>query len=281
MQPGYFNYILSAILSKVDTMGHNVLIFSNVAFHKDIQQSLRIYCDGRCDGVVIISPPPASPIVEAVRERGMPFVVVGSTGDEVDIPSVDVNNVEEATRIVSYLIELGHKRVAYLGDPSRYEGDPYVPFSAMQRRMGYEYALTAHGLNPKAIPTVAVGPDDRDTYEQTIRLLSVPPSERPTALFCWHDRLAGEVYRAVRDLGLRIPDDISVVGFDDDSGISHLSPRLTTVRQPYEGIGEAAIDLMTRQLNGLEPRPQRTYLPAELIIRESASSPVVAATPES
>ena len=273
MQPGYYNSVLRSILTEVDRLGHNVLLFSNAVFHQDPQQSVRLYCDGRCDGIIIIAPPPGSPLVHTIQERGLPFVVIGSTGTSEDVPSVDVHNISEAYRAVEYLIAQGHRRIAFLGDPSRYPGDPFVPYSVMQRRQGYEQALTAHGIALEQSLLTNVGGNDVQTYQQAVQLLRQPVSHRPTAIFCWHDPIATEAYRAVQDVGLRIPADVSLIGFDDNPSSSELEPALTSMRQPYDLMAETAVKLLTEQIEGQVKNPTRRFLPAELIVRRSVAPP--------
>ena len=273
MQPGYYNSILDGVLTAADGLSHHVLLLTSRSFFTDIGRSIRIYCDGRCDGLLVIAPPRASGLVVALQERGLPFVLIGDTGEDSSIPCADVNNEAEAQRVVEYLIDRGHRRIAFFGKPDRYPGDPEAPRSAYQREQGYEKALASRDIRSDPAMKASVGGDDSLAYQQAIQLLGRPPTERPTAIFCWHDAASPPVLNAIQELGLRCPHDVSVVGFDDDPSIAGTQPGLTTIRQPYAAICAAGINILAGLIQKRQDFAPQRLLPAELVVRDSVAPP--------
>ena len=214
-----------------------------------------------------IDPPPGLPpqtVVANAQAAGGAF------------PSVVPDEEQGAFDAPSHLLQHGHQRIAYLDDASH-------PIASVLRRRGYTAALTASRipLDPRliveSVPFVRGGLDAG-------RLLDLPGTERPTAIFCYNDRQAMGVYRAARHRGLVIPRDLSVVGFDDQAYIaSELDPPLTTMRLPHALMGTEAVRML---LDGDEagspeagrPRvdPERPWLrlaPVHLVDRRSVAPP--------
>lgn len=266
MQPGYYQAIANGVLTAADQLSHNITFFTNTIFHNEPRKSLRVYCDGRCDGLMVLSPRPGSTLVAALHERGIPFVLIGDTGDEKTISCVDINNVQEGYQVTEYLILRGHRRIAFVGGPE------FVR-SSSQRHEGYCQALTAHGipLTPDSILMNNVRP--AETGSRIQHMMQVSRMERPTAIFGWNDGAAVQIMQVVQTMGLNVPGDVSIIGIDDDKLASTVNPPLTTVRQPYEAIGRQVLDILVDQIRGKNTVTQRKFLPTELIERDSVAPP--------
>ena len=206
---GYYPAILRSLMVAADQRGQNLTLFATSLFRAEPAQSIRTYCDGRCDGIFVVSPGPGNPLVAALRERGVPFVLLGDRGDE-PCSSIDLDNHGEAKRITSWLIEKGHRRIGFVGFPGRFVR------SAQERQEGFDATMKAHSLpiNPNHI--VNSQWKDPAIYGHVLDLARQPAPERPTALVCWNDRVAIHVMMVLSHAGLRVPDDMSVTGFDDD-----------------------------------------------------------------
>jgi DNA-binding LacI/PurR family transcriptional regulator len=161
------------------------------------------------------------------------------------------------------LIELGHRRIAYLGDRLGYQSDT-------ERFLGFREALDRAGL--AFSPELIVHGDGKSegAREPTKALLSL--AEPPTAIVCYNDMTALGVLGTVRAHGLRIPDDISVVGFDDLFIASYTDPPLTTVRQPRRRMGLLAMESLLQLMQGQNPS-QAISVATELVIRQSSAPP--------
>jgi DNA-binding LacI/PurR family transcriptional regulator len=177
--------------------------------------------------------------------------------------SVMIANVQASLETTRHLIALGHRRVAYLGDRYGYQSDA-------ERYQGYRQALEEGGLTFEPL-LVAHGDGKPEGAEAAImELLALPLP--PTAVFCYNDMSALGAMRQIRNHGLRIPTDISVVGFDDLYISQYLNPPLTTVRQPMRQMGRLAMETLLQIFAGAESGHD-IKVPGELIVRQSTASP--------
>ncbi|MBB2948033.1 DNA-binding LacI/PurR family transcriptional regulator [Actinoplanes lutulentus] len=232
--------------------------------------------DVAIDGAVVYSCDPTSPAVSWLRRRHLPMVFVDQ--DQVDdVSSVNIADREGARAAAQHLVDLGHRRFAiamngengrhgFIADPSTLvEGH-----ASRQRRLGWFDVLEPAGLKPAFI---------RHPLEQTedVRrdarfLLSA--DDRPTAFLCFSDTTAVGVRQAAEDLGLRVPEDLSIVGFDDGPVAVRMQPALTTVRQDVVEKGRAAAAALTeairRSRDGAPAAVSHVVLPAELVVRGSS-----------
>ncbi|WP_433828737.1 LacI family DNA-binding transcriptional regulator [Actinoplanes sp. CA-015351] len=232
--------------------------------------------DVAIDGAVVYSCDPTSPAVSWLRRRHLPMVFVDQ--DQVDdVSSVNIADREGARAAAQHLVDLGHRRFAiamngengrhgFIADPSALvEGH-----ASRQRRLGWFDALEPAGLKPAFI---------RHPLEQTedvrrdARLL-LSAADRPTAFLCFSDTTAVGVRQAAEDLGLRIPEDLSIVGFDDGPVAVRMQPALTTVRQDVVEKGRAAAAALTEAIRGSRAGAtapvSHVVLPTELVVRGSS-----------
>ncbi|MEV0235563.1 LacI family DNA-binding transcriptional regulator [Nonomuraea sp. NPDC050786] len=202
---------------------------------------------------------------EQLVTRDIPIVLLDPSGDPgPGYPSVGAGNWSGGLSATRHLLDLGHRRIAVITGP-----DSALPSRA--RLDGYRTALDLAGV--PADPEL-IGSGDflvESGLAQAHRLLRLP--DPPTAIFACNDVQATGVYRAAHELGLRIPHDLSVVGFDDLPSVEWMNPPLTTVRQPLCEMAAAATGMLVKLAQG-EPLPQsRVELGAELIIRGSTAPP--------
>jgi LacI family transcriptional regulator, repressor for deo operon, udp, cdd, tsx, nupC, and nupG len=219
--------------------------------------------DQRADGVLLMTGclPAGCPLSGPDRP---PMVFVSEYLPGSDIPKVRIDNAEAAYGAVGYLLELGHRRIAHISGPITRMISP-------ERQAGYMRALMAAGI--EVAPELMVNGDFR--YESGMaacaKLLSL--AQPPTAIFCANDEMAAGAVKAIRSRGLRVPDDVSVVGFDDIQIAEMCDPPLTTVRQPRARMGQIAMDMLIRLLEGMGDVEVEVTLEAELIIRGSTAPP--------
>ncbi len=218
---------------------------------------------GYVDGLVVSGPRSDDPGLEELARAGYPIVVQGSAPD-ARCPSVDVDNEAGARRAVEHLLELGHVRIACITNA------PLEFTSAAQRLAGYRAALRAAGVEPEARHVAEAAFDPESGAAALERLLDADPEL--TAVFVASDVVALGAIAAARARGRRIPDDLSVVGFDDVPLAAHFDPPLTTIRVPAHDlgltVGRALIDRIARR-----PVPERTLLPIDLVVRGSTGPP--------
>jgi LacI family transcriptional regulator len=259
----YFTLLLDGILQHTQSRQGHVTLFT-VAGWEDVRRSLRIYCDGRCEALIVIAPDGNAALLTALQERPIPFVLVNA-GTPEGIAAVDVDNVAAAREAVCQLIALGHRRIAYLGESK-------TNTNAEQRRVGWKEALEVAGLSCD----LALCPDGYLTassgYERTEALLKLPRERRPTALFCGNDWVASGALDAARTLGIRVPEQLSLIGFDDLPHAALCDPPLTTIRQPLQAMGEAAAKLAFALASGTPP--QTLLFATEFVARQSMARPL-------
>lgn len=217
------------------------------------------------DGVLAVVDPLRA--VDRVRLAGcgVPVVLLDPLGEPDDgLPSVGVTNWQGGLIATEHLVGLGHRRVAVIGGPA--------PFWSTRARVdGYRAALSAAGITPDDTLVRYGNFSESAGHEHTHALLDLP--QPPTAIFCGNDEQAMGALKAARERGLRVPTDVSLVGFDDVPVASWLSPALTTVRQPLEAMAAEAVHLLARLVGGGAVGTRRTELSTELVVRESTAAP--------
>jgi LacI family transcriptional regulator len=217
----------------------------------------------RVDGIILNGPRIRDDALNYLSENHFPTVLMGRMPD-TNFCSVDVDNITAAQMAVDHLISLGHKRIACITNaPSSFT-------AAIDRLVGYELALTRAGLpyNEKLIRFGNFGPDSG--YAQMKNLLKDP--QLPSAVFIASDVVAFGAIAAILEHGLRIPEDIAVVGFDDVPMSSFITPPLTTVRLPATSLALKAGEILLNLINGKQNSPCQVLLNTELIVRESCGA---------
>ncbi|MDR3708578.1 MAG: LacI family DNA-binding transcriptional regulator [Capsulimonadaceae bacterium] len=259
----YFTLIIDGILSVTTAIGWDLIFFTTTSW-TDFHKAMRAKCDGRCDGVALIGPDSNLGLIEVFKERGMPFICINAGKDLEGASTVDIDNEAAARAMTEYLLSLGHKRVALLPGHRNYP-------TSSARIQGYLAAMAAS--RPFDPELIIDGTYERNSgYERARGLLSRPASQRPTALFCGSDRIAFGAMDAAKELGVRIPQDLSIAGFDDIPQAASTDPPLTTMRQPLTEFGKTAAEVLLSHINDFTEMGQKTILPHELIVRSSTAA---------
>lgn len=261
----YFVTVLHGVLRVAMQRKQNTSVFVGSEW-ADVQHSLPTFTDGRCDGLLLVGVPNNSAIISALTQWDVPFVLLSDVSEEPAVSSVDIDNVGAAEQVTEYLLGLGHRRIALLS------GEAEVN-SARLRRQGYQQMLAKAGISADPALTPPGGYFEASGYARAMELMRLPEKQRPTALFCGDDEIALGALRALKALGLRVPEDVSVCGFDDIPPAAIADPPLTTVRQPLAQLGERATEILLTQIDENAPGGQKEVLPAELIVRASVACP--------
>lgn len=207
--------------------------------------------------------------VVRIKSEGFPLVVVDHHPQETSIPVAVADNYNGGSLAGKHLAGLGHSHVAFVGD--------CAASTVWARLEGFRDALAEAGIALPRSRVVDITPDDPlanwDKRVQTAVSALLETAPRPTAIFCSCDAVARACYRVCAAMKLRIPQDLSLVGFDDDPLAEWLSPPLTTVRQPFTEMGQAAMELLHSQLTGKNAAPQAATLPVTWVERGSTARP--------
>ncbi|UZX01354.1 LacI family transcriptional regulator [Arthrobacter sp. CDRTa11] len=228
------------------------------------RRAQRIMDEGRCGMIVVTSAFGDAPL-DAFHRRGIPVVVIDPLNppseEVVSIGATDWAGGKDAT---AHLLALGHRRIAYLGGPDTVECN-------QARLHGYLAALRSEGVTVED-GYILSGPFSSDHGARGLNtLLQLEP--RPTAIFAGNDAIALGVLAEARRLNIRVPADISVVGFDGTRPAQDSVPALTSVAQPLREIGRTALRIVLRQVRGEVPDSRRVELATHLVVRESTAPP--------
>ena len=220
---------------------------------------------GRTDGVIAMSPHfDAATLVENLPPS-LPVILLSCEARDEDYQVIAIDNVGGAEAMVRHLVKLGHRRIAMvMGEKGH--------FDTAERLQGYRHALVEAGITPDERYEAQGDFSEASGHRAVQELLALP--DRPTAIFCANDSMAIGGLAAVHDAGLRVPEDMTVVGFDDIPLAHYMSPPLSSVHVPVFEMGERAVTRLIAALKG-EPVSERRHerLPTRLVVRSSCAAP--------
>jgi DNA-binding LacI/PurR family transcriptional regulator len=259
----FFAEVIHTIEETALDYGYGVILANSGGEpHRELK-AIRALRERRVDGIILVSGCSSREDLCAEIGIDIPVVIINNVHQEHIGCSVEVDNLSGAMEATQHLLDLGHRRIAHIAGPRR-------EWDSVERQSGYEQALQAHGL--PVDPTLIVQGDNRPQggIEAMRRLLALPAP--PTAVFCYNDATALGAMRAARAAGLCIPQDLSVVGFDDIDLAPYLDPPLTTIAQPKRQMGEKAVQMVLDLLAG-DQAVQDCVLPSWLVVRGSTMPP--------
>jgi len=257
----FFPEIIRGISTITQKFHYSLLLTTANNYEEEAEQCLQMLGQKRVDGVLILASRVNDQLINQLSINNYPFVVVGRIPDDTNYYSVNNDNVEAAYLATKHLLDLGHQRIALLNGSLEF-------IFCQDRLIGYLQALQEYNLD--ADPEIIKNSNltQKDGYELSLELLK--NSNRPTAIFAVDDLMAIGAYQAIKKLGLQIPEEVAVVGFNDDPLASIVEPTLTTVRIPIYEMGTTAATLMIQLLENSNHYPHQKILASELIIRESS-----------
>ncbi|MGZ4398299.1 MAG: substrate-binding domain-containing protein [Gaiellaceae bacterium] len=260
----FFDDVLFGMRERARVDGFHLLLLTTLAGTRTgVDVPYLDLCRHRAlDGIVLVSYlPEENGLIELVQSD-LPCVAIDTRVFGPRSGFVTSDNVGGAAQAVHHLATLGRRRIAFIGGsgPER---------TSVDRRLGYESALAAHGLELLPEYVRHAHWDHTRAREEARRLLRL--SEPPDALFVASDRMAIGVMAAIEEAGLRVPEDVAVVGFDDSDLARLVAPPLSSVRQDVSGLGATAIELLGQILSGAERASSTLILPTELVLRRSSS----------
>ena len=258
--PFYF-VILRAVERALSKHGYHVMLATVAAQEDGHTEELRLLRERRVDGVILAGPDLNASLALSAIQRGLPVVLVDNALERTPSDCVICDNRDGARAAVEHLLSHGHERIAFVGGPTAW-------LSTRERQAGYEDAMREARLQTAIIheqaTTIATG------LAAGRKLLDGPDApERPTAVFAVNDAMALGVIRAARELGLRVPDDVAVVGFDDIEMAEVADPPLTTVRIAKELMGELAARQLLELIHTERQLPVKSVVATTLVVRMS------------
>lgn len=240
------------------------LLLANSARHLERERTyLRLFAEARVAGLIVIPHDEYAEGLHRIRSGGVPVVIVDRAETDDASLSVAVDDVHGGWLVARHLIELGHRQLVFVGDET-------AATPVHDRLAGVRNAVTEAGGSLEVIACDLTIEAGREVGE---RLAAIPAEERPTAVITAIDLLAFGVMQALLQHGIRVPDEISLTGYDDVAFTRQLSVPLTTVHRPHLEMGAEAARLLMATIAGETPAPRHVVFQPELVVRDSTAPP--------
>jgi LacI family transcriptional regulator len=265
VHPNYFSTIVAGVTEALNDYDLRAILSPTEHKHDREVTLLDRLMHGMADGALVVLPEESNAELERLLDSDYHFVVIDprlSLNDR--IPAVSAANASGADQVTRHLLELGHRRIAAITGPRDWQ-------ATEERRRGYHAALASAGILPDTALEIEADFEIHGADRAAQVLLDRP--DPPTAIFAFNDNLAIGTIQAARAYGLRVPEDLSVVGFDDSEHASLITPALTTVRQPLAEMGRTAVNLLRRLIDGQRVETLHVELGTRLVVRDSTARP--------
>ena len=240
--------------------GYELVLYTNSHHLETAYTHITLITRGLIDGLLVVLPDISDVQLNSLHNIGLKMVVIDHRHDITYLPSVDSDNYRGTRLMMDHLLDLGHQRIGFI--TGRLDTD-----ASLERLRAYKEGLQLRGI-PTEEDLIKVGnflqPDGVVAARELLHL-----TRPPTAIFASNDVMAIGAMDTIRDMGLRIPEDVSIAGFDDIPMASLFHPALTTVRQPLFEMGSAATKMMISLLSGVDIPTTRLELRTELVVRNS------------
>ncbi len=259
----FFSEFLTGMVEHLEAFDLSVLL-SSVSGGDDEAAYLKHIRASRVDGFVVVRTRLGDPRIPVLAGRGIPFVSFGRTGAVERHPYVDEDGEAAMKEVVAHLVELGHRHIACIAEPSGYT-------KGHNRVRGFLSGMADHGLETSVDAVHVARYRQQSGYEVASEILDQP--NPPTAIACCNDLIALGVMKAARERGLTVGRDVSITGFDDIALAAYASPSLTTVRNAAHDSGRIAADIVGRSIRGLHVEEHQVLMNLELVVRGSTGPP--------
>ncbi|MGB8211923.1 MAG: LacI family DNA-binding transcriptional regulator [Anaerolineales bacterium] len=263
---GYIGEIIRGIDAELSLTDLDLILYTTHRTASKEASYVANLATGMVDGLLLVLPRNPVDFIGNLTQRKFPFVLIDHQGAGGDCPAVGATNWQGAYNATEYLIKLGHSRIGFI------TGSMDLGCAA-DRLAGYRSALRTYHI-PEAPELIYEGTFFQpDGYAGASAMLDL--TVPPTAVFASNDVMAMGVMDAVRNRGLRVPEDVSIIGFDDIPQASLVRPALTTINQPLEKMGRVATQVLLDLLGHPDKEAVRIELPTQLVVRDSCSQPPV------
>lgn len=258
----FFASLIEGIEKECRMQGHEMLISHVNTYDEDYREIVNNINNDYSSGLLLLATEMYPEDLDLFGSNGVPVVVLDSYFRNRDFDSVLINNVDASYKATSYLIENGHTDVGYLCS-SVHINNFYF------RKQGFLEALKEHGLKVDEKFQIFLEPTMEGSYRDMKAMLEEKSTALPTAFFADNDIIAFGAMRAMKEKGISIPKDISVVGFDDMPFCEITSPRLTTIKVYKQEMGSIAVRRLMQKMNGKDNTIQKVEIGTQLVIRDS------------
>lgn len=261
----FFARVARGVTDIARQRGYAVLLLNTDEDLDREREAVRVLAEQRVDGLIVV---PASESdgahLVSLKQRRVPVVLLDRSVDELETDTIMVDNFAAAYRATHYLVELGHQRVGIVTAAATIA-------STTARLAGYRQALADGGVAHSDWWIRIAEYSEAVAQAEIAALLARPEAERPTAILATDSILTAGAFRAIQACGLAIPDEISLIGFDDVDWMSMVRPTVTVVNQPEYELGKRAAERLMARIEGDESPAQQVWLETELIVRHSCA----------
>lgn len=260
----FFSQVARSIQGKAHLLKYSVIYYNTNDQLLRETESIDMLIKRQVDGVILVPvlKNGEERLIQKLRENDIPFVFLDRYLNKPASDYIIIDNLSGVRQAMEYLISLGHKRIGCIS------AQPYTWTSKQRVRACKKIVREKALATENSLVQISNLVDDKGGYDAANKLLSM--KNRPTAIFATNDIIAIGAYKAAKDKGIRIPQDLSLVGFDDIEASSHLEVPLTTIFQPIDKMGEIAIKILVEKSEKKDSEKlQKIVLEPKLVIRES------------
>ncbi|WP_088810101.1 MULTISPECIES: LacI family DNA-binding transcriptional regulator [Listeria] len=257
----YFSEIIHSISVEAERENFDLILQTAKNSKDELQKCLTKIQEKMIKGIIMLSSPADETFFDKIDAYNIPIVVTGKVeGAYRNIYSVDTDNFGDSYALTKFLIQNGHKKIACIHAPLDYH-------VSVDRLAGFRNCLFDHQLDIRASWIIDSGYQIEDSYKAAVQLMS--SDDKPTAVFATDDIKVMSIYKMAADHGYKIPEDLSVIGYNDKVASTFLSPPLTSIDIPINRLGQSATKLLFQILKGEQNIPKETIISTNMIIRES------------
>ncbi|KXZ40211.1 transcriptional regulator, LacI family [Alkalithermobacter thermoalcaliphilus JW-YL-7 = DSM 7308] len=262
--PDISNFFIGELLNGIEEVGkiyeYDILLCNSYGEIEEELKYINLLKSKQVAGIIFVTWKMSQEHVDAIKEGNLPSVYISKNAHNFDVYSVSIDNKTAAYEMTKYLIEKGHRQIGFIR--SSIEDD----IIDSERFKGYKDALEDNNIQ---IDNEIIKEGDTTSESGYYLMNEILNIKKPDAIFATSDEVAIGAINCILDKGYKVPDDISVVGFDDIKLASLYRPSLTTVKQPIYDMGAVSIRMIVKMIDGEEIEDKHTYLPYELVERQS------------
>ena len=269
---GFTNELMHGVTDAAVAEGYNVMLQTRESERHwqggemdPVEAEVSTLTDGRVDGALLLRDVD-DPLSAALRLREFPAVLMFTSSCDPDQWYIDCDNLQGGVCATEHLLSLGHRRILHLC------GSPHSG-PARERARGYRTAMEQAGLSVRPDWILEAVSPTADLVP-AIQLFRLPVGRRPTAIFAWSDDVAIKMMGMLRGEGLRVPQDVAIIGFDSTALCDHTDPPLTSMRQPVYTMAAQALTMLTQRLRGQIPEETQIRVAPSLMVRHSCGRPL-------
>ncbi|HKL75670.1 MAG TPA: LacI family DNA-binding transcriptional regulator [Halanaerobiales bacterium] len=257
----FFSEVIQGIAQSTKERHYHLMISAAENYKTEYEETIKLYKDGRVDGLILMASRVNDKLISSLKDINCPFVLIGRCPEFTDIPRVDNANIEAAYKMTDFLVKKGSNKIALISGPSDY-------IVSRDRIKGYKNALEDNGLS-FSDELIEYAEFDYDSgYKATEKLLKNDLS-KVDHIFALDDLLAVSAINCLIDNGYSIPEDIGVVGFNDQPIAKYINPKLTTVKVPIQEMGKKAAEMLIKIINDKSYHGEEIIIPTQIISRQT------------